>query len=224
MNSTDTLRILLVDDHEVVRLGLATLLDDVPGAALVGEAGTGAEALLACQQLEPDVVILDIRLPDQSGVEVCRQIVTRWPDIKVIILTSYVSDDLVMATIAAGAAGFVRKQVGNESLLQAIEAVRRGQSLLDPHTTQQVMQRMRRQEAQLQASTFQGLSRREMEVLLLVSQGKSNREIAGELSLSEKTVRNHLTRLFEKLGLNNRIELATYAVRHHLATVLAGDG
>ena len=107
-----TVRVLLVDDHEVVRLGLTTLLEDLPGVMVVGEAGSGREALQLCQSLEPDLVILDIRLPDQSGVEVCRQILARWAHLKVIILTSYVSDDLIAETILAGAAGYVRKQVG----------------------------------------------------------------------------------------------------------------
>ncbi len=217
------LRILLVDDHEVVRLGLATLLEDVPDVILAGEAGSGKEALQVCESLEPDLVILDIRLPDQSGVEVCRQISARWPHIKVIILTSYVSEDLIAETILAGAVGYVRKQVGNEELLRAIEAVRHGEALLDPQTTQRVLQRLRRAEGLIDASAFRSLSRRELEVLHLVSQGKSNREIAETLAVSEKTVRNHVSSLLEKLNLSNRVELATYAVRHHLATYLAED-
>jgi two-component system response regulator DevR len=218
-----SLRILLVDDHEVVRLGLATLLEDVPDVVLVGEAGSGKEALQVCENLEPDLVILDIRLPDQSGVEVCRQISAHWPHIKVIILTSYVSEDLIAETILAGAVGYVRKQVGNEELLRAIEAVRHGEALLDPQTTQRVLQRLRRAEGLIDASAFRRLSRRELEVLHLVSQGKSNREIAETLAVSEKTVRNHVSSLLEKLNLSNRVELATYAVRHHLATYLAED-
>jgi two-component system response regulator DevR len=214
-----TVRTLLVDDHEVVRLGLTTLLEDIPGVTLVGEAGSGREALQACESLEPDLVILDIRLPDQSGVEVCRQINTRWPQIRVIILTSYVSDDLIAETILAGAAGFVRKQ----ELVRAIEAVRQGEALLDPLTTQQVLQRLRQTERLRDASAFNSLSKRELEVLLLVSQGQNNREIAEVLGVSEKTVRNHVSNLLEKLNLSNRVELATYAVKHHLATYLSED-
>jgi len=217
------MRVLLVDDHEVVRLGLGTLLEDVPGVSLVGEAGSGWEALQACERLDPDLVILDIRLPDQSGVEVCRQISERWPQIKVIILTSYVSDDLVAETILAGATGYVRKQVGNEELLRAIEAVRRGEALLDPRTTQRVLQRMRRTEGLVVANAFQDLSERELDVLYQVSRGKSNREIAHILAISEKTVRNHVSSLLEKLNLGNRVELATYAVRNHLTTYLGED-
>ena len=212
------LRILLVDDHEVVRLGLATLLEDTPGVSVVGEAGSGREALMACERLDPDLVILDIRLPDQPGVDVCRQIVERWPHINVIMLTSYANDDLIAEAILAGAAGYVLKQVGNEELLRAIEAVRRGEALLDPQVTQRVLQRMRQTERLLDASAFSDLSERELEVLFLVSQGKSNREIGEILGLSEKTVRNHVSNLLEKLGKSNRIELATYAVKHRIDT------
>jgi two-component system response regulator DevR len=217
------LRILLVDDHEVVRLGLATLLEDTPGVSVVGEAGSGREALVACERLDPDLVILDIRLPDQPGVDVCRQIVERWPHIKVIMLTSYSNDDLIAEAILAGAAGYVLKQVGNEELLRAIEAVRRGEALLDPQVTQRVLQRMRQTERLLDASAFSDLSERELEVLFLVSQGKSNPEIGEVLGLSEKTVRNHVSNLLEKLGKSNRIELATYAVKHRIDTYRESD-
>jgi DNA-binding NarL/FixJ family response regulator len=219
----NTLRILLVDDHEVVRLGLTTLLEDVPGVRLVGEAGSAAEAIQACERLDPDLVILDIRLPDRSGVETCRLITDRWPHIQVIILTSYVSDDLIAETIVAGATGYVRKQVGNEELVRAIEAVRRGEALLDPQTTQRVLRRMRQTEPLLKAQAFRNLSKRELQILHLVSQGHSNREIAERLSISEKTVRNHVTSLLHKLTLSNRIELATYAVKNQLTTYLSDE-
>jgi len=218
-----SLRILLVDDHEVVRLGLGTLLEDVPDTLVVGEAGTGKEALEACQRLAPDLVLLDIRLPDQSGLDVCRQINRHWPQTKVIILTSFVDDEMVADAILAGATGYVLKQVGNQELLRAIEAVRHGAALLDPQVTQRVLHRMRMTEHLLDTSAFRDLSRREMEVLLLVSQGKSNREIADALSVSEKTVRNHVSNLLEELDLNNRVELATYAVTHHIATQLSSQ-
>ncbi len=217
------LRILLVDDHEVVRLGLTTLLEDVPGATVVGEAGSGREALSACEWLRPDLVILDIRLPDQSGVNVCRQITERWPHIKVIILTSYINDELLAEAILAGAAGYVRKEVGNETLLQAIAAVQNGEALLDPQTTQRVLQRIRHLERLIDAGAFSDLSKRELEVLLLVSQGKNNAEIAESLFLSDKTIRNHVSHLLEKLSLNNRVELATYAIKHHLAAYLSSE-
>ena len=219
-----TLRILLVDDHKVVRLGLATLLEDTLGVSVVGEAGSAREALMACERLEPDLVILDIRLPDHAGIDVCRQIVGRWPQIKVIMLTSYVNDDLVAEAVLAGAVGYILKQVGNEELLRAIEAVRRGEALLDPQVTQRVLQRMRQTERLLDAGAFRNLSNRELDVLLLVSHGKSNREIAEVLGLSDKTVRNHVSNLLDKLGLGNRIELATYAVKHRIDTHLSPEG
>jgi two-component system response regulator DevR len=217
------LRILLADDHEVVRLGLVTLLEDIPGITVVGEAGSARETLMACERLDPDLVILDVRLPDQTGVEVCREITRRWPKIKVVMLTSYANDDLIAEAILAGADGYVLKQVGNEELLNAIDAVGRGEALLDPQVTQRVLQQMRHASQQLDASAFRDLTQREMEVLLLLSQGKSNQDIADSLSLSEKTVRNHVSNLLNKLGLSNRVELATYAIKHHLATHLSSE-
>ena len=216
-------RILLVDDHEVVRLGLAALLEDVVGVTIVGEAGSGIEALRACERLAPDLVLLDIRLPDQSGVEVCQHIIQRWPHIRVIILTSFADDDLIAEAILAGAAGYVLKQVGNQELLRAIEAVRQGKALLDPQVTQRMLQRMRRTERLLDAGAFRELSKREIEVLLLVAEGKSNQEIAEALTVTEKTVRNHVSNLLEKLDLRNRVELATYAVTHHIAAYLSSQ-
>jgi two-component system, NarL family, response regulator DevR len=218
-----TLRLLLVDDHEVVRLGLAALLEDVPGVLIVGEAGSGIEALRACERLAPDLVLLDIRLPDQSGVEICQQITERWPQIRVVILTSFADDDLIAEAILAGAAGYVLKQVGNQELLRAIEAVRQGKALLDPQVTQRMLQRMRRTERLLDAGAFRELSKREIEVLLLVAEGKSNQEIAEALTVTEKTVRNHVSSLLEKLDLRNRVELATYAVTHHIAAYLSSQ-
>lgn len=216
-------RILLVDDHEVVRLGLRALLEDVPDVLVVGEAGSGGEALQACQQLALDLVLLDIRLPDQNGVNVCRQIIQRWPAIRVIMLTSYADDALISEAILAGASGYVLKQVGAEELLRAVAAVSRGEALLDPQVTQRVLQRLRQSEGLMDASAFRDLSRRELEVLLPVSEGKSNREIADCLTVSEKTVRNHVSALLGKLGYSNRVELATFAVSHHLAAYLSED-
>lgn len=218
------LRILLVDDHEVVRLGLATLLDDLPDVEIVGEAGLAREALQLCQLLRPDLVLLDIRLPDQSGVEACRQMTELCPDTSVIILTSYADDRLIREAILAGASGYVLKQVGSQELVRAIEAVSRGEALLDPQITRRVLQHVRQTDRYVQESAFHQLSPREMEVLLLVSEGKSNREIAEELSISERTVGNHVSGLLNKLGLGNRIELATYAVRHHIGRYLAPGG
>ena len=169
-------------------------------------------------------MLLDIRLPDQNGLDVCRRITEQWPQTRVVILTSFVDDELVVNAILAGATGYVLKQVGNQELLRAIEAVRQGKALPDPQVTQRVLQRMRRTEHLLDASAFRDLSRREMEVLLRVSQGKGSQEIAGILGVSEKTLRNHGSGLLEKLGLSNRVELATCAVTHHLAPHLSSRG
>lgn len=215
------LRILLVDDHEVVRLGLATLLEDVPGVEIVGESGSGRTALQLCRSLRPDLVLLDIRLPDENGVEVCRQITEQAPRTKVIILTSYADDELITEAILAGASGYVLKQVGSQELLRAIEAVRRGDALLDPAVTQRVLMQLRQSERLVQSNAFRDLSTREMEVLRLVAEGRSNREIAETLFISERTVGNHVSALLSKLGLGNRVELATYAVKHRMDLYLA---
>jgi DNA-binding NarL/FixJ family response regulator len=210
------IRVLLVDDHEVVRLGLITLMQDRPDLAVVGEAGSAAEALRLVEQLRPDVVLMDIRMPGQSGLEATRQIAERFPQTKVVVLTSYADDELVVRAIRAGAVGYVLKQVGNEELLRAIAAAARGEALLDSATTARLLARVRVVEAQAEAEVFRSLSERELEVLAEVARGKTNAEIGRTLNLSEKTVRNYLSSVLEKLGLSNRIELATFAVEHRL--------
>lgn len=215
-----TLRVILVDDHEVVRLGLKTLLEDLEWLEVVAEAGDAAGAIKATAQYRPDTVVMDIRLPGESGIEACATITQRWPEIKVIMLTSHGEDDLLFRAILAGASGYVLKQVGNESIVSALEAVRQGKALLDPVVTQRVLDYVRATERERGATAFKGLSEREMEILALVSEGKSNGEIAIDLSLAEKTVRNHVSTILSKLGLSNRIEAATYAVRHHIEDYL----
>ncbi len=211
-----SLRVLLVDDHAVVRLGLKTLLEDVDWITVVAEAGDGETAVQAVEEYQPDAVVLDIRLPGESGIEVCATITQRWPQIKVIMLTSHGEDDLLFRAIQAGASGYVLKQVGSEPIITALDAVRRGEALLDPVVTQRVLNYVRKSEHERQAAAFKGLSQREMGILALVAQGKSNKEIAVSLMLAEKTVRNHVSTILSKLGVSNRIEAATYAVRHHL--------
>ena len=211
-----SLRVLLVDDHEVVRLGLKTLLEDVEWIEVVAEAGDAVTAVQAAERYQPDAIVMDIRLPGESGIEACATITQRWPRIKVIMLTSHGEDDLLFRAIQAGASGYVLKQVGNEPVINALDAVRRGEALLDPVVTQRVLSYVRQSERDHQAAAFKDLSLREMEILALVAQGKSNGEIAAELSLAEKTVRNHVSVILGKLGVTNRIEAATYAVRHHI--------
>ena len=213
MNRT---RIVLVDDHEVVRLGLMTLINDHPDMEVVGEAGTGAEAVRAVERLRPDVVLMDIRMPGEGGIEATRQITERFPETKVVMLTSFADDELVVRAIRAGAAGYVLKQVGNEELLRAIAAAARGEALLDPLVTARLLSRVRAAERRADEDAFRDLSGREMDVLAHLARGKTNAEIGVLLNLSEKTVRNYVSTMFDKLGLTNRIELATYAVEHHL--------
>jgi two-component system, NarL family, response regulator DevR len=212
----DRISVVLVDDHEVVRLGLMTLIDDLPWADLVAEVGSAEEAITAVEAHRPDAVIMDIRLPGQSGIDATRQIRAQWPETRVIMLTSYADDDLIFSALQAGASGYVLKQIGNRSLIDALDAVRRGEALLDPSVTQRVIDRVREQEADRQAAAFRDLSARELEVLAEVAKGKSNAEIGEEIGLAEKTVRNHVSAILSKLGLTNRIEAATYAVRHDI--------
>jgi DNA-binding NarL/FixJ family response regulator len=209
-------RIVLVDDHEVVRLGLKSLLERHPQFEVVGEASSARDALEQVAALEPDVVVMDIRLPGTSGIEACEQIVDQYPKIKVIMLTSYAEDEMLFSAIRAGASGYVLKQIASEELVKAIEAVGRGEALLDPAVTQRVFQEVRRAVKEEEASAFQHLSQQEKHVLLLVSEGKTNREIAKNLFLGEGTVRNYVSSILSKLGVNNRAEAAAYAVEHNL--------
>ena len=209
-------RILLVDDHAIVRLGLMTLLNDQPDMEVVAEASTSAEAVRAVEKYQPDVVLMDIRLPGEGGIEATRQVTERFSKSKVIMLTSFADDDLIIRAIRAGAVGYVLKQVGNEELLRAIQAAARGEASLDPSTTARLLSRVREVDRKSEEDAFRELSDREMDVLVYVARGKTNAEIGQILSLSEKTVGNYIGTMFEKLQLNNRIELAIYAVEHHL--------
>jgi two-component system, NarL family, response regulator DevR len=209
-------RIILVDDHELVRIGLKSLLERHPQFDVVGEAGSAREALEQVESLKPDVVVMDIRLPGTSGIDACEQIVNQYPDTKVLMLTSYAEDEMLFSAIRAGASGYVLKQIGSEDLIKAIESVGRGEALLDPAVTQRVFQEVRRAVKEEEASAFSHLSQQEKHVLLLVSEGKTNREIAKNLFLGEGTVRNYVSSILSKLSVNNRAEAAAYAVQHSL--------
>lgn len=211
-----TTRILLVDDHALVRMGLMTLLNDQPDMEVVGEASTAAEAVNATERLKPDVILMDIRLPGEGGIEATRQVTKRFPDSKVVMLTSFADDELILRAINAGAVGYVLKQVGNDELLRAIQAAARGEALLDPSTTARLLTRVREADRKAQEDAFRDLSDREMDVLVHLARGKTNAEIGSTLNLSEKTVGNYIGNMFEKLGMRNRIELAAYAYEHHL--------
>jgi DNA-binding NarL/FixJ family response regulator len=210
------IRILLVDDHELVRLGLMTLLNDQPDMEVIGEASTAAEAVRAVEKFSPDVVLMDIRLPGEGGIEATRQVTARFSKSKVVMLTSFADDELVMRAINAGAVGYVLKQVGNEELIRAIQAAARGEAVLDPSTTARLLTRVRAAERKAEEDAFREISDREMDVLMHLAKGRTNAEIGKLLNLSEKTVGNYVSNMFEKLHLNNRIELAAYAYEHHL--------
>ncbi|MCF6278624.1 MAG: response regulator transcription factor [Anaerolineales bacterium] len=209
-------RILLVDDHEVVRIGLKALLERHPDFDVVGEAASAREAIEQTAKLLPDVVVMDIRLPGTSGIDACEEIVKKFPDTRVLMLTSYAEDEMLFSAIRAGASGYVLKQIGSDDLVKALEAVSSGEALLDPAVTQRVFQEVRRAVKEEEASAFVSLSQQEKHVLQLVSEGKTNREIAKALFLGEGTVRNYVSSILSKLGVNNRAEAAAYAVEHNL--------
>ncbi len=211
------IRVALVDDHALVRLGLKTLINDQPDMDVVGEAGTASEALQMAGRIHPEVVLMDIRLPGEGGLEATRQILARFSEIKVVMLTSFADEELVMSAIRAGAVGYLLKEVGNEEVLRGIRAAAKGESVMDPATTTRLFARVRASDRKDDEDAFRDLTDREMAILSEVEQGKTNVEIAQSLNISEKTARNYVSTILEKLRLTNRIELATYAIKHHLS-------
>jgi len=207
-----TTRIMLVDDHEVVREGLRTLLSKREGFQIVAQAGTVAEAITEAERFRPDVIVMDVRLPDGSGIEACREIRESAPDTKVIILTSYADDDAVFASILAGASGYVLKQTRGGALADAISAVSRGESLLDPTVTQKVLDRVRAGQRK-STDPLDALNEQEHKILQLIAEGKTNKEIAGEVFLSDKTVKNYVSSILTKLNLRRRSEAAAFIAR-----------
>lgn len=214
------LRILLVDDHEVVRLGVRGLIDRQPGMEVVGEAGTVREAVDQAEQLLPDVVVLDVRLPGGDGLEACRQIKAHRSETRIIVLTSFPDDKVLFDAIACGADGYVLKEIGSDDLIRALERIGRGESLLDPSVTDRVFAKMREVRRQERAHAFAGLSGQEMQILARVAEGETNREIGKALHLSEKTVRNYVSLILSKLDLNSRAQAAAYAARHRIEDYL----
>lgn len=209
------IQLLVADDHEVVRLGLKTLLEQVPDFVIVGEAGSGREAVAKVGQLHPDVIIMDVRMPDGSGIEACRAIRAEHPQTKVIMLTSYSDSEAVMGSVLAGADGYLLKQVGSRELVDAIRTVASGRSLLDPSVTAKVLAQLR-ELAEARTGAMETLTPQERKVLRLLAEGKTNKEISEELFLTEKTVRNYVSNILAKLNLSNRTEAATYAIRRGL--------
>lgn len=205
-------RIAIVDDHEVVRVGLRALLEDYPEFRIVGEAGSVAEAIDLAQATLPDVVIMDVRLPDGSGVDACRSIRSILPQVKVLMLTSYADDEAIVSSVVAGASGYILKQVRGQALVDAIKTVAAGASLLDPNVTEKVMRQLR--ELSSGKETTGQLSAQEAKIAELVAEGKSNREIANELGLAEGTVKNYVSTILAKLNLSRRTQLAARLARH----------
>jgi len=215
-----SLRILLVDDHEVVRVGVRALIERQPDMEVVAEASTVREAISQAEQLVPDVVVLDIRLPGGSGLEACRQIKANRPETRVIILTSFPDDEVLFDAIAAGADGYVLKQIGSDDLIGALECVGQGQNLLDPSLTNRLFAKVREARRQERAHAFADLTAQEMHILALVAEGQTNREIGSQVQLSEKTVRNYVSIILGKLDLTSRAQAAAYAARHRIEDYL----
>jgi two-component system response regulator DevR len=202
------IRVFLLDDHEIVRRGLADLLETEPGITVVGEAGTAAEALNRIPAARPDVAVLDARLPDGSGIDVCRDIRSSMPAVRCVILTSYDDNDAVFAAVMAGAAGYLLKEIRGSSLVEAIRQVAAGKSLLDPSVTERLLSRLR--DGAPTDERLASLTDREREVLGLITEGMTNRQIGEQLFLAEKTVKNYVSGLLAKLGMERRTQAAVF--------------
>jgi two-component system response regulator DevR len=218
----DTIDVFLLDDHEVVRRGVADVLRSDPQVRVVGEAKTAAEALARVPALRPDVAILDVRLPDGDGVSVCRELRSRLPQLKVIMLTSYSDDEALFEAIMAGASGYLLKQVLGQDLVAGVRTVTAGGSLLDPAAATAVMERLRR--AAEPAGPLADLSPRERAVLELIGEGLTNRQIGERMFLAEKTVKNHVSHLLAKLGLERRTQAAVLATELRAGTATPRRG
>jgi two-component system, NarL family, response regulator DevR len=214
--TTEKTRILLCDDHEVVREGLRVLIARQETMSVVGEAGTVAEAVEVAARSKPDVVIMDVRLPDGSGVEACRAIRETRPETKVIMLTSYADDDALFASIIAGASGYLLKQTRGQAVVDAITTVAAGGSLLDPDVTGKVLERVR--QSRDEDPALASLTEQERKVLAGLAEGHTNREIGETLFLAEKTVKNYVSRILDKLGLSRRAEAAAFMAKRRPRT------
>jgi two-component system response regulator DevR len=208
------LRVVLVDDHEVVRNGIKSLLAETPDVSVVGEAGTVKDAIERAVWARPDVVIMDVRLPDGSGIEATREIRARLPNTQVLMLTTFSDDEALFASIMAGAAGYVLKQIKGADLVRAVQTVGRGESLLDPAVTKGLLDRLRRGKHLLKDERLARLSAQEERILEMIAEGKTNREIGDKLHLAEKTVKNYVTSILSKLEVARRAEAAAYLTRH----------
>jgi two-component system response regulator DevR len=207
------LRLLVVDDHEVVRQGLVALLDRRDGFEVVAQAGSVEEATAQARLHRPDIVVMDVRLPDGSGVEACREIRAELPETRVIMLTSFPDDEAVLSAIIAGASGYLLKQIRARDLVAALEAVGRGESLLDPAVTERVLERVRRIAAGGSNDELSVLTPQERKILMLVAEGKTNKEIAADVFLSDKTVKNYVSSILSKLNLERRAQAAAFVAK-----------
>jgi two-component system, NarL family, response regulator DevR len=216
-------RVLIVDDHEVVRVGLQTLFSRQESINVVGEAATLTDAVIESRRLQPDVVLMDVRLPGGNGADACRAIRDSCPATRVLFLSSYQDDEAVLAAIIGGASGYLLKQVNAEALLRAIHTVAQGQSILDPAITQPLLTRMRLQKAEASEPLGTTLSRQQQRVLALVAEGKTNKEIGSSLELSDKTVKNYVRFIFQKLKVTRRAQAAAIFTRESSSRKQTGD-
>ena len=205
------MRVFLLDDHEIVRRGLRDLIDAEEDLEVVGEASTAEEALNRVPPTRPDVAVLDVRLPDGSGVEVCREIRARHPEVQALMLTSFADDEALFSAIMAGASGYVLKQIRGNELIDAIRRVAAGESLLDPAVTRRVLERLR--DNREEDEGLARLSEQERKILDYIAEGMTNRQIAEAMFLAEKTVKNYVSTMLSKLGMERRTEAAAYAAR-----------
>jgi two-component system, NarL family, response regulator DevR len=210
------IRILIADDHEVVRIGLASLLDGQPGLQVVAQAESGEEAVRLARRHRPDVVVMDIRMPNGSGIDACRTITAEMDGMPVIMLTSHADSEALFDAIDAGASGYVLKRIGTTELIDAVRTVAAGGSLLDPTMTRRVLDRLRNASRVEEAGAFSELTDQERRVLAIIADGSSNREIAERMGLAEKTVRNYVSSILAKLALASRSQAAAYAIRNRL--------
>ncbi|WP_153504769.1 response regulator [Cumulibacter manganitolerans] len=206
--------VFLLDDHEIVRRGIADLIGAAEDISIVGEASTATEAVRRIPAVRPDVAVLDARLPDGSGIDVCREIRSIAPEVRCLILTSYDDDDAVFAAIMAGASGYLLKEVRGSSLVDAVRQVAAGKSLLDPKVTETLLNRLRT--AEPEDKRLASLTDREREILGLISEGLTNRQIGERLFLAEKTIKNYVSSLLAKLGMERRTQAAVYGADHHV--------
>jgi two-component system response regulator NreC len=213
------IRVLVVDDHTLLRDGITALLQLAPDMEVVGEAGDGKEALLKVRDLKPDVVLMDLEMPVMDGLEASRQICARYPEVAVLVLSQYQDADHVLDAIDAGVRGFVNKNAASAELAAAIRSVHGGESFLSPAAARLLIGRVRRGERRLREDPYDELTPREKEILKLIAEGKTTRQIAEALVISPKTVEGHRTRLMAKLGVHDRVELVKYAVRRGIITV-----